>query len=92
MCVCLCFYCIIINMAAALVRDMLFSVSLLFYSRCGHLGDPPYLGFMPAVDLCLPVEQEMGSLHSYEAHTEPVGDVPPISVQGRLREHSAFWL
>ena len=34
----------------------------------------------------------MGSLHSYEAHAEPVGDVPPISVQGRLREHSAFWL
>ena len=53
------------------------------------LGDPPYLGFPPAVDLCLPVEQ-VRSLHSYEAHAKPIGDVPPISVQGRLREHSAF--
>ena len=53
-------------------------------------GDSPYLGFPPAVDLCLPVEQEVRSLHSYEAHAKPIGDVPPISVQGWLREHSAF--
>ena len=24
--------------------------------------------------------------------TKPVGDVLPISIQGQLREHSAFWL
>ena len=59
---------------------------------CSTLDWGFYLGFPPAVDLCLPVEQEVRSLHSYEAHAKPIGDVPPISVQGRLREHSAFWL
>ena len=34
----------------------------------------------------------MRSLQSYEAHAKSVGDVLPISVQGQLREHSAFWL
>ena len=48
---------------------MLFSV-IVFCSTLdvATSGDPPCMGFPPAVDLCLPVEQEVRSLHSYEAH------------------------
>ena len=50
------------------------------------LGDS--LFFFPAVNLC---SSEVETLQAYEAHVDS-DYVPSISVKGRLRENSAFWL